>query len=250
MVATRVHRGRLLWHDPMVRRSLEDLGLRRMTPAQQLRAGRMPLRLGSLVLGLTLFGVSLALLIRAGLGMMPWDVLHYGLARHLPMSIGTIVVVLSLLLLLLWIPLREMPGLGTITNALWVGVALDLSLLVMPEAAGVGAGIAMMIGGIVLNGVATAMYIGAQLGPGPRDGLMTSLSRLLPFSLRTVRTGIEVIVVLAGWLLGGVVGVGTVLFAVAIGPLTQAFLPYLAIRLPPPHPTPARTPPQPRDPQG
>src|SRR5690625_2296260 len=206
------------------------MGLRRMTPAQQLRAGRLPLRLTTLFLGLTLFGISMALLIQAGLGMLPWDVLHYGLARHLPISIGTIVVGLSLLLLLLWIPLREMPGLGTVANAVWIGVVLDLALPVIPAAEGLGVALLMMAGGIVLNGVATAMYIGAQLGPGPRDGLMTSLSRLLPFSLRVVRTGIEVAVVIAGWLLGGVVGVGTVLFALTIGWLTQLFLPLLVVR--------------------
>ena len=224
---------------PLVRRSLEEMGLRRMTPAQQLRAGRLPLRLGTLFVGLTLFGISMALLIQAGLGMIPWDVLHYGLARHLPLSIGTIVIAVSLVLLLLWIPLREMPGLGTIANAIWIGIVLDLVLPVIPEAEGVGVGLVMMAGGIVLNGIATAMYIGAQLGPGARDGLMTALSRLLPVSLRVVRTGIEVIVVIAGWLLGGVVGVGTVLFALTIGVLTQTFLPYLVVRLPPVHPAPA-----------
>lgn len=221
---------------PIVRRSLEDLGLRRMTPAHQLRAGRLPLRLGTLLLGLTLFGVSLAVMIQAGLGMMPWDVLHYGLSRHLPLSIGTILIGLSLLLLLLWIPLREMPGVGTIANAIWVGIVLDLALMVVPAVEPLAGRIPMMVGGIVLNGIATAMYIGAQLGPGPRDGLSTALARLLPVSLRVVRTGIEVIVVLTGWLLGGVVGVGTVLFALAIGPLTQTFLPFLAVRLPPVHP--------------
>lgn len=219
-----------------MRRSLEDLGLRRMTPAQQLRAGRLPLRLGTLFLGLTLFGISLAMMIQAGLGMMPWDVLHYGLSRHLPLSIGSILIALSLLLLLLWIPLREMPGVGTIANAIWVGVVLDVALLVLPTVEAMGGRIPMMIGGIVLNGLATAMYIGAQLGPGPRDGLSTALARLLPMSLRVVRTGIEVIVVITGWLLGGVVGVGTVLFALTIGPLVQTFLPYLSVRLPPVHP--------------
>lgn len=209
-----------------------------MTPAQQLRAGRLPLRLLSLFTGLTLFGISMAMLIQSGLGMLPWDVLHYGIARHLPVTIGTVVVGVSLLLLLLWIPMREMPGLGTIANALWIGVVLDLTLLVLPPAEHLGWRIAFMLGGIVINGVGTAMYIGAQLGPGPRDGLTTALSRLLPVSLRVVRTGIEVTVALVGWLLGGVIGVATVLFAFSTGPLTQFFLPHLAIRVGPVHPTP------------
>ena len=222
----------------------EALGLRRMTPAQQLRAGRLPRRLVQLFVGLTLFGLSMAMLIRAGLGMIPWDVLHFGLARHLPLSFGVIVILLSVVVLLLWIPLREMPGLGTVANALWVGVAADLSLALLPELTRLPAQIGLMAGGIVLNAVATGLYIGAQLGPGPRDGLMTGLPRVIPLSLRTIRTGLEVIVVLLGWLLGGVVGVGTVLFAISIGPLTQFFLPHLVIRLPEGPGTPEDQPPQ------
>lgn len=203
-----------------------------MTPAQQLRAGRLPLRLLQLFIGLSLFGVSMAMLIRAGLGMIPWDVLHFGLSRHLPLTFGVIVILLSVIVLLLWIPLREMPGLGTVANAVWVGVAADLSLALLPDMTALPAQITMMLGGIVLNAISTGLYIGAQLGPGPRDGLMTGLPRVIPLSLRTIRTGIEVTVVLLGWLLGGVVGVGTVLFAIGIGPLTQFFLPHLVVRLP------------------
>lgn len=210
----------------------DSLGLVRMTPAQQLRAGRLTRRLVQLVVGLAIFGASMAMLIRAGLGMIPWDVLHFGLARHLPLTFGTIVVLLSLVVLLLWIPLREMPGLGTVANALLVGVAADLSLAVLPEVTELPWQVLLMVAGIVVNAFATGLYIGAQLGPGPRDGLMTGLPRVLPFSLRTIRTGIEVVVVLIGWLLGGVVGVGTVLFAISIGPLTQLFLPHLVVRLP------------------
>jgi uncharacterized membrane protein YczE len=191
------------------------------------------------MVGLTLFGLSMAMLIRAGLGMLPWDVLHYGVALHVPLSFGTIVVLVSFAVLLLWIPLREMPGLGTIANALWIGVAADVSLALLPSPATLGWQVAMMLGAIVLNGLSTALYIGAQLGPGTRDGLMTGLARRLPVSLRLIRTGIEVVVVLVGWLLGGVVGVGTVLFALAIGPLTQFFLPRLVVRLPDAPPGPA-----------
>lgn len=226
-------------HDGPVAPSTEDLGLRRLTPAQQLRAGRLPRRLTQLMVGLTLFGLSMAMLIRAGLGMLPWDVLHYGVALHVPLSFGTIVVLVSFAVLLLWIPLREMPGLGTIANALWIGVAADVSLALLPSPATLGWQVAMMLGAIVLNGLSTALYIGAQLGPGTRDGLMTGLARRLPVSLRLIRTGIEVVVVLVGWLLGGVVGVGTVLFALAIGPLTQFFLPRLVVRLPDAPPGPA-----------
>ena len=205
-----------------------------MTPRQQLRAGRLPRRLAQLFVGLTIFGLSMAMLIRGGLGMIPWDVFHYGVASHVPLSFGTIAIITALAVLLLWIPLREMPGLGTVANAIWVGVAADLSLGLLGTPDLLIAKIALMIGGIVLNAFATALYIGAQFGPGPRDGLMTGLARRLPVSMRIIRTGIEVVVVLVGWLLGGVVGVGTVLFALAIGPLTQWFLPPLVVRVAPP----------------
>ena len=202
-----------------------------LTPAAQLRAGRLPLRLVQLFVGLTLFGFSMALMIQGGLGMLPWDVLHYGVATHLPLSIGTIIILVSLLVLLLWIPLRQSPGLGTLANAIWIGVATDASLLFLPTVSDLPWQLTFMLSGIVLNGVATAMYIGSQLGPGPRDGLMTGLSRVSGSSLRLVRTGIEVAVVLAGWLLGGVVGLGTLLYAVSIGPLTQFFLPAFIVDL-------------------
>lgn len=224
-----------------MRRSLEELGLRRMTPGQQLRAGRLPLRLVTLMVGLSLFGLSMGMLIRGGLGMIPWDVLHYGVARHAPFSIGTIVIAVSAIVLLLWIPMREMPGLGTIANAIWVGISLDATLAVLPPVQNLPGQFALMVGGILLNAAATAMYIGAQLGPGPRDGLMTGLARLLPFSVRIIRTCIEVTVVVIGWLLGGVVGVATVVFALSIGPLTQAFLPWLVVPVDPPADSGGRT---------
>jgi uncharacterized membrane protein YczE len=199
---------------------LSDLG-----PIAQLRAGRLARRLPQLYVGLVAYGVSLALMIRADLGLAPWDVLHSGLTQHFPITIGQAVVVMSFVVLLLWIPLREKPGLGTISNALVVGFSADatLALLGHPDALWLRA--AMMLGGIALCALATAMYIGAQLGRGPRDGLMTGLSRRTGLSLRVVRTGLEVTVVLIGLLLGGRLGLGTVLYALAIGPLTQLWLP-------------------------
>lgn len=210
------------------------LGLQQMTPRQQLRAGRLPRRLIQLFVGLSIFGFSMAMLIRGGLGMIPWDVFHFGVASHVPLSFGMIAIIVALAVLLLWIPLREMPGLGTIANAIWVGVAADFGLAVLATPDSLVLKIALMVGGIVLNGFSTALYIGAQFGPGPRDGLMTGLARRLPISLRLIRTGIEVIVVIIGWLLGGVVGLGTVLFALTIGPLTQFFLPPWIVRVDPP----------------
>lgn len=199
---------------------LSDLG-----PLAQLRAGHLARRLPQLYAGLVAYGVSLALMIRADLGLAPWDVLHSGLTQHVPITIGQAVVIMSFVVLLLWIPLREKPGLGTISNALVVGFSADatLALLGDPDALWVRA--AMMLGGIALCALATAMYIGAQLGRGPRDGLMTGLARRTGRSLRLVRTGLEVTVVLIGLLLGGTLGLGTVLYALAIGPLTQLWLP-------------------------
>lgn len=211
-------------HDP--RRQLAPLG-----PVQQLRAGRLPRRVVQLVAGLWLYGVSIALMVRGVLGNMPWDVLHQGVARHLPLSLGTIIIGVSVVVLLLWIPLRQQPGLGTILNALLVGLAADTTLWLLAPGEGWGARLLLMGAGVVLNGVASAMYIGAQLGPGPRDGLMTGLAARTGWSLRLVRTGIEVAVIAIGWLLGGVVGIGTVLYAVAIGPITQALLPWFIVDL-------------------
>lgn len=224
--------------DPAEPRSV--LGLQRMSPGDQLRAGRLPRRLVQLFVGLTLFGLSMALVIRAGLGMIPWDVFHYGVATHVPLSFGTITILVAVVVLLLWIPLREMPGVGTVANAFWVGVSADLGLHLFSEPDPLVLQILMMVVGIVLNGLATALYIGAQLGPGPRDGLMTGLAHRTRFSVRAIRTTLEVAVVLAGWLLGGVVGVGTVVFALTIGPLTQLFLPPFVVRVTPPGSAPAR----------
>lgn len=190
----------------------------------------MTRRLIQLLLGLSLYGASMGLMVRAGLGLDPWDVFHQGLAERVGLSIGLVVNIVGAAVLLLWIPLRQWPGIGTIANVLVIGTAMDLSLLALPDLHGLplrGAGLALAV---VANGVAGALYIGAGLGPGPRDGLMTGLARRTGWPIRRVRTGIELTVLAAGWLLGGTVGVGTVLYAFAIGPLVQAFLPLFTIR--------------------
>ena len=199
---------------------LADLG-----PIAQLRTGRLGRRLPQLYVGLVAYGVSLALMVRGDVGLAPWDVLHSGLTRYLPITFGEAVVLMSFVVLLLWIPLREKPGLGTISNALVVGFAADATLAILETPDSLVLRIALMVGGVVLCGLASAMYIGAQLGRGPRDGLMTGLARRTGLSLRLVRTGLEVTVVVVGLLLGGTLGLGTVLYALAIGPLTQLWLP-------------------------
>ncbi|MEI2712553.1 MAG: hypothetical protein V9G04_04455 [Nocardioides sp.] len=206
--------------------SLTDLG-----PVAQLRAGRLGRRLPQLFLGLVLYGVSMAFMVRSALGTMPWDVLHWGLARNVPFSFGQIVIGLSFLILLLWIPLREVPGLGTIANSIVIGLAADATLSLVDAPSGWLARIALLLVAIFLNGVATASYIGAQFGRGPRDGLMTGLARVTGHSIRLVRTVLEVVVVLIGLALGGVLGVGTILYALAIGPLTQLMLPWFLVEL-------------------
>ena len=192
-------------------------------------------RLVQLCAGLVLYGVSMALLVRSGLGVMPWDVLHQGLARQLGWSLGVVTMVVGALVLLAWVPLRERPGLGTVSNVVVIGLALDVALAVLPEPSSLPLRVALVPAGILLNAVATAAYIGVHLGPGPRDGLMTGLVRRTGRSVRLVRTSIEVTVVVLGWLLGGTLGVATVLYALAIGPLVHALLPRLAVRLPATH---------------
>ncbi|MFD9498262.1 YitT family protein [Streptomyces sp. NPDC060035] len=189
------------------------------------RSGTRPTRrLIHLFVGLALYGASAALLVRAGLGLEPWGVLHQGLARRTGISIGVVSIIVGAVVLLLWIPIRQRPGLGTVSNVFAVGIAMDTTLALVPDVHGLGARIPVMAAGIVLNGLATGLYISARFGPGPRDGLMTGLNRLTGRSIRLVRTAIEVVVVLTGFLLGGSLGAGTVLYALAIGPLAQFFL--------------------------
>jgi uncharacterized membrane protein YczE len=169
-------------------------------------------------------------MVRSHLGLAPWDVLHSGLTHHVPIDIGQALVIVSFVVMLAWIPLREMPGLGTISNAIVIGVSTDLFLMVLSRPDAMVLRVTLLGAGIVLQGVATAAYIGAQFGRGPRDGLMTGLSRRTGRSLRLVRTLMELTVVGLGLLLGGVAGLGTILYAVSIGPLSQALLPPLIVR--------------------
>ena len=186
-------------------------------------------RLLQLSIGLTLYGASMALMLRAALGLDPWDVFHQGVSGQVGLSIGMVVNLTGLVVLLLWIPLRQRPGIGTVANVVMIGTAMDLTLRVLPSIEGLAWQVAALILSIVANGFAGALYIGAGLGPGPRDGLMTGLARRTGWSLRLVRTGIEVTVLALGWALGGAVGVGTLLYAFGIGPLVQFFLPMVSI---------------------
>lgn len=190
---------------------------------------RLGRRLIQLYAGLALYGASSALLVESGLGLEPWGVLHQGLAELTGLTIGVVSIFVGAAVLLLWIPLRQRPGLGTVSNVFVVGLAMDGTLALVPDAHVLTARVPLLVAGIVLNGVATGLYIAANFGPGPRDGLMTGLHRLTGRSIRLVRTAIEVAVVATGFALGGTVGIGTVLYAVAIGPLAQLFLRVFAV---------------------
>ena len=194
-----------------------------------LRGDSVVPRLVRLYAGLALYGFSEALMVVAVLGLAPWDVLHQGLAEHTAISIGGWSIIVGAVVLLLWIPLRQRPGLGTVSNVVCIGLAIDASLMLLEEPSGLALRIGYLLAGIGLNAVATALYIGARLGPGPRDGLMTGLARR-GHSIRVVRTGIEATVLVVGFLLGGTVGIGTVLYAVGIGPLVHLLLPRLVVR--------------------
>jgi uncharacterized membrane protein YczE len=183
-------------------------------------------RVVRLYAGLVLFGMSIGLMVRAELGLGPWDVLHQGLSERLDISIGWVLIGVGALAMLAWIPLRERPGFGTVSNMIGVGLAVDATLAVLSTPGSLVGRAAMLVLGIVMNGVATGLYIGAGFGPGPRDGLMTGLARRGP-SIRVVRTGLELAVLVVGFALGGSVGVGTVVFALGIGPLVHVFIPRL-----------------------
>jgi uncharacterized membrane protein YczE len=195
---------------------------RRTVPQPRLR------RLAQLFAGLTLYGVSDSMLLLAGLGLDPWDVLHQGLSRRIGLGVGTWAIIVGGAVLLLWLPLRQRPGVGTVCNVVVVGAVIDLVLAVVHAPHGLLARVVILLAGVFLNGVATGAYIGAGLGPGPRDGLMTGWARR-GHSIRVVRTAIELSALAIGWLLGGSVGVGTVIYALAIGPLAHRFIPLLAI---------------------
>lgn len=180
-------------------------------------------------MGLALYGASAGLMVRADLGLGPWDVLHQGLSERLDLSMGTVAVLVGAFVLLLWVPLRQRPGWGTVNNVLGVGLAMDATLWLTPAPEELAVRIPLMAGAVLLNGIATGLYITARFGPGPRDGLMTGLHQVTGRSIRLVRTAIEVVVLVTGFVLGGSVGAGTVVYALAIGPLAQFFLRVFAI---------------------
>lgn len=203
---------------------LQNLSLR-----QQLGIDRLPLRLVTLFIGLTGFGAGIALILRAGLGAAPWDVLSVALSERTGLSIGTLTVLTSFVVLLAWLPLRQQPGIGTLANALWVGISMDLTLAVVPPVEGLLPGLGLLLGGLVLNAVSDAVYIGAQLGPGPRDGLMTGIHHRWGLRIGPVRAVLEVSVLAVGWVLGGPVGLATVVYALGIGPIVHLVLPWVTI---------------------
>jgi uncharacterized membrane protein YczE len=203
--------------------------------AKIVRVDRPARRLGQLFAGLVLYGASMALQIRAGLGLDPWDVFHQGLTERTGLSFGTVVAIVGAIVLVAWIPLRQKLGIGTVSNVFVIAVAVDVSLALLPDAGSTSVAVAMLLAGVGLNGVASGAYIGAGLGPGPRDGLMTGLVRRTGGSIRVVRTSIELGVLAVGAALGGTVGLGTVLYALSIGPLVHVLLPRMTI----PQPAPA-----------
>jgi uncharacterized membrane protein YczE len=184
----------------------------------------MRVRLVQLYAGLVLYGISSSLLVLANLGLDPWDVFHQGLSRTFGLAIGTWAIIVGVVVLLLWIPLHQRPGIGTASNVVLVGLTLNVFLGHVHAPHALVARVACLLCGVFLNGVATGAYIGAGLGPGPRDGLMTGLAAR-GHSIRVVRTGLEVMVLVTGWLLGGKVGIGTAVYALSIGPLAHVFIP-------------------------
>ncbi|MFG2741408.1 YitT family protein [Streptomyces chartreusis] len=196
---------------------------------QRLTQGHLVRRLSQLYIGLTLYGVSSAMLVEAGLGLEPWNVLHQGLAELTGLTIGVVSIIVGATVLLLWIPLRQRPGLGTVSNVFVCGLAMDGTLALLPEAHTLAVRIPLLVAGILLNGAATGLYIAARFGPGPRDGLMTGLHRRTGRSIRLMRTAVEIAVVVTGFALGGTVGIGTLLYALSIGPLAQLFLRVFAV---------------------
>jgi uncharacterized membrane protein YczE len=199
---------------------------------------RLVRRLVQLYVGLVCYGVSMGLMIEARLGLDPWDVFHQGVARRTGLRFGWVVIAVGVAVLLLWIPLRQRPGIGTISNAIVIGLAVDAAVAVLPTPHPTLVRWAFLIAGIVLNGVATGMYIGARLGPGPRDGLMTGyVARHPGRSIRLIRTVIEVTVLTVGWLLGGTIGWATLLYAISIGPLAHVSIPLFSVRGPAVTPT-------------
>lgn len=217
--------------------------LQALNPIEQLRGGRLTRRIAQLFIGLSLFGISNTLLIRANLGLDPWNVFHRGLMQLLPLSLGQVIIAVGLVVLLFWIPLKQWPGLGTIANVTWVGLATDAMLSLTPsmDQSPLWARAGAFGLSILICALAVALYIGTQLGPGPRDGLMTGIAQRSGRSIRLIRTILEIFALSAGWLMGGEVGIGTIAFALCVGPLVQVFLPYTIVRVEGSEPGPAKT---------
>jgi len=193
---------------------------------------RLPRRIAQLLVGLLMYGIGIAFIVRGAIGAAPWDVLTQGISRHVPLSFGVITIIISAVVLLIWIPIRQRPGIGTILNAVLVGPAADLGFLLIPVVDELWVRVLYFVIGLTGLAAATGLYIGAHFGPGPRDGLMTGLHRVLGQPIWVVRTALEVTVVAIGWLLGGNVGVGTVAFALLVGPMCQYFLRIFDVPLP------------------
>ena len=186
-------------------------------------------RVVQLFVGLFLYGFAIAMMIRAALGISPWDVLSQGIVLHTGLNYAVVTNVVGALVLLLWIPIRQKPGLGTVANVLLIGPSIEVGLWMLPETSDLVPRILLLVGGLVLLAVATGLYIGARFGPGPRDGLMTGIHRRTGWPIWAVRTSIEVTVLSIGWLLGGNVGFGTLAFALLIGPMVNVTLPLLRV---------------------
>ncbi len=214
-----------------VQATVDNSGLMRLLAP--VPTDRRPRRFAQLLIGLVLYGVTMGMMVRAVLGLDPWDVFHQGLTallnRSVSLSYGTVITIVSVLVLLLWIPLRQRPGIGTVANAAIIGFTTDATLALLPQLDNLTVRIVVLVLAIAGNALAGALYIGAGLGPGPRDGLMTGLVARGVGSIRLIRTTIELSVLGVGWLLGGVVGVGTVLYALSIGPLLHLLLPRLQV---------------------
>lgn len=200
----------------------------------RLRGRRLPRRITQLLVGLFLYGLGIAFMVRGEIGAAPWDVLSQGISGHVPLSFGVITILTSVVVLLLWLPLRQRYGVGTLLNALLVGPSADVGLLLIPVGQPLWLRIGFFVIGLLVLAAATGLYIGAHFGPGPRDGLMTGLHKRTGWPIWIVRTGIEIVVVAVGWSLGGNVGIGTLAFALLVGPLCQYFMRIFAIRVPAP----------------
>ena len=198
----------------------------------RVRGRRLPRRIAQLLIGLFLYGIGIAFMVRGEIGAAPWDVLSQGIARHVPLTFGVITILTSVVVLLLWLPLRQRYGIGTLLNALLVGPSADVGLFLIPTGQPLWLRVCFFVIDLLVLAAATGLYIGAHFGPGPRDGLMTGLHRRTGWPIWIVRTSLEIVVVAVGWSLGGNVGIGTLAFALLVGPLCQYFMRVFAVRVP------------------